>query len=599
MASLLETFAILFESNADEVKAGAEEAGGATDQLEGRILDTSKSSEQLGESFLDLVGSAKNAIANIVSVGAVALGVMSTAQQTDALGKFSQALGLNMEEIGAWSEAVIRSGGSAESFQASVKSLTGQLTDFVLTGGGPAMEVLSRLGISAFNASGKVKTAFELLPDLAETFERMSKAESFAFGQKLGLDQGTIALLQQGREGVNQLVARQRELGVATRDDAEAAAEFNDAWADLKQVFTNVFVSLGGSVLPVLTTVLAKVREFTAFLSDNKPLVEGFFIGLATVIGVSYLPAIAAAAVATVTALAPFLLLAAAIALIALAYDDVIAYTKGHNSLLGEAVKKWPELGEAIDYVVDLFELGKEKVNDLIEAVKKLPEYLKGLLPEVEELWDAFLSIPDDVEGSFKRIAKVLTKLLVKAVKFAFKSLLSLGGFLEDTFKGMFANAGGAAETSFLDALDNLGAKVLELLSDLGGLISDAFSGIFSGVFEGLLEEIPALADFFEGEKPDRFAPEEQKLSQEEVREVMKTARLALVGAESNQLNSGSSMSIANSTQTSNRSTSVSVGNVNVDARGGDATEVATGVSSALSDQMKQAVNDFDDGVAG
>ena len=48
---------------------------------------------------------------------------------------------------------------------------------------------------------------------------------------------------------------------------------------------------------------------------------------------------------------------------------------------------------------------------------------------------------------------------------------------------------------------------------------------------------------------------------------------------------------------TANRTTHVSVGSVAVDARGGDSQEVAAGVGTALTDQLKQAVSDFDNGL--
>lgn len=49
-----------------------------------------------------------------------------------------------------------------------------------------------------------------VLPELAESFEKLSKQESAALGQKLGLDQGTIMLLRRGRREVEDQIRIRR-----------------------------------------------------------------------------------------------------------------------------------------------------------------------------------------------------------------------------------------------------------------------------------------------------------------------------------------------------------------------------------------------------
>jgi hypothetical protein len=495
VASLLETFGILFESDAEDVKKGAEEAGKATDDLEDKISATDVTAEKLGKSFLGLTSSAKSALASVVGFAAISAGIVNAAQQADQVGKFSEVLGLSVQEVGAWSEAVIRAGGSAQGFQSSIMSLTSQLTDFVITGGGPAMEVLARLGVSAFDAQGKVKTAFDLLPDLADAFERLSAAEAFAFGQKLGLDQSTILLLQQGRREVEELVRRQKALGVTTKEDAKLAAEFNDAWADFTQQSNDVFRALGTTVLPILTKVFSLVDDFTDLLVENKDLVIGFFIGIAGAITAYYLPVMIAAAGAAIAAMAPFLLLAAIVTAIgvafALVYEDVVAFMNGQDSLIGKMLEKWPVLGEIID--------------TLKESFKSFAEF-------VGKAFDFLLTLPDKIVEGFKKV-------------------------------------------------------------------------------KDSIPEIPSFSDIKEG------ALGLIGLGDGETDEALEMGKSQIINADNNPLNGQTAGSIGAASTTANTSTSVSVGSVNVDARGGDSNEIASGVSSALSEQMKQAVNNFDDGV--
>ena len=306
MASLLEVFGILFESDAEEVKKGAEEAGKATDDLEKKISATDKTTEKLGQSFLDLTKSAKGAIASVLGAGALVAATIRSTQEAAALGRLSEAYNFNAKEVAAWSEVIKRSGGTAEGFQSVVAGLQNQLTEFLITGGGQAAETLSRLGISAFKASGQLKTSFELLPELAGAFERLDKTQAISFGQRLGLDQATILVLQKGRREVEALVEEQAKLGLATEKDTEIAEDFLAAWKDFEQVFGNVYRQIAAFVLPTFTNLFEKLDDFIGFLKNNEDLIIDFFKAAGFAIATYYLPVIAKAAMATIIALGPY-----------------------------------------------------------------------------------------------------------------------------------------------------------------------------------------------------------------------------------------------------------------------------------------------------
>ncbi len=405
--SVLETFFLVLKADAGDLKKGTDEAKKAADDTEKALVDTDKAAEKLGGSFLDMITNAQGAIAGLVSIGAIAGAAISEAARTDALGKFADSIGVAIGDVDAWGEAAIRAGGSAEGFQGSLQALTENLTDLTLTGGGPAAEVFARLGVNALDAGGKVRDAFAVLPELAESFEGLSKQQSLALGQKLGLDQGTIQLLQQGRVAVEEQVRRQRELGVATEESFAASAKFNDAWADTQQVFGDLARQVGITLLPAFTSILGGVQKVVGFLRDNKELVTGFFIGAAGVITYLYLPAALAAAAATLTALAPFIAIGLAItavgAAFALLYDDIQAFLAGGDSVIGQVSQKWPIVGETIKGIIwaakTLFEVFSKVASFFAglftDSIKSAFGYLKG-----------FLGFGDDMDKTIEAVKK-------------------------------------------------------------------------------------------------------------------------------------------------------------------------------------------------
>lgn len=606
MDSLLEVFGILFETDAKEVKEGMEKTGKATDDLEEKIQETDVAAEKLGESFLDVITSAKGAIASFLGISATTAAILNTAQQTDELGKFTQALGLNIEEVDAWGQAVIRAGGTPEALRGSIKSLTDQLTDFAITGGGTAAEVFARLGIQAFDSAGQIKSAFDVLPELASAFENLTEAEAVGFGQKLGLDQSTILLLQQGRREVDELIRRQKVLGVTTQEDADIAAAFNNAWADTRQVFRGVVQSLNTSVLPILSRVFGAVNDFVFFLRDNRVLATSFFIGIAGVITALYTPAILSAVAATALLLAPILGTAAVVgilaAAIALVVEDIIAFNNGQNSLLGTFIERWPLVGEIVGSIGRVFSALGDTIGVIAANILTLPDDFSGSMTRIiqalldlssiitAEIGNTFDALVSAVAEKFPVVGAALARIqegfgdFFTLVNELFSALLSL----PDDFSGSAERIGNALTDAFTTAV----ANAIDVLKTLASYIVDDLPSLFSGalgfdaVFEGVrgfLGGAPAMETGAEGAT---------------IADTMKRGQQALTEAATNPLAGQTSGSILQDNRTTaNRNTHVSVGTVSVDARGGDSKEIAGGVGGALSEQLQQTLNDYDNGL--
>ena len=419
--SLLTAFAIMFETDAEKAKREVDGLNDSLSNTDGVANDAADSFDGLGVSVDDSANSMVNlsdglgvAAAGLIAITGLFAGVISNAAATDELGKFAEVTGQSIEKIGAWEQAVVRSGGTVSGFRGTLESLTGQLTDIELTGGGEAAEVFARLGINATDAGGKMKSAFDVLPELADSFQSLSKTDSVAFGQKLGLDQGTILLLQQGRVAVDELVNKQKSLGVTTKEDAKAAADFNDSLADSKQAFSSIFISASTTILPVLTTMLDGFQALVGWVKENKTFVTGFFIAVAGTIAAVYLPAMISAATATLVALAPLLLIGAGVASVgvafALLYEDVVAYLGGQESFIGDLAKKYEWFGTIIDLVVEgvklqlrsmeavfdwlvmLFNSPSEAIEQLGANMKQMVADVLGLLPDVTGAIDDAMS---------------------------------------------------------------------------------------------------------------------------------------------------------------------------------------------------------------
>lgn len=212
---------------------------------------------------------AKSATQNILKYVAPIAGAFATGKlfggflQSDAINKFATSIGENVRDIDAWGEAVKHAGGTAEGFQSSVSTLARGLAEVSTIGTGRAKAALDALGISAKDASGNTRRATDVLIELAEKSQTLDKQKFFGLASKLGLDQGTIRLLQEGNKSVKEQIAILRERSITERD-AEVAAEFNDVLQDLQksiQALANVALRVLVPILSGLGTVLTTVTD--------------------------------------------------------------------------------------------------------------------------------------------------------------------------------------------------------------------------------------------------------------------------------------------------------------------------------------------------
>lgn len=332
---------------------------------------------------------AENAISGMTSSIVAKLGVLSAGaaaalsifsrfgeyvSQADAMGKLANALDVDIEKMHAWGEAAARAGGSVEGFQGSLQSLTTQLSRQATVGTSRAAKLLEGAGIDA-GELGRQRQAFDVMMDLAEKAESMGKQEFFGLGRALGLDQGTIMLLQQGRAALKEQIRLQKELGVYTKEDAKVTADWNDRIADFGQVMKTFSAIIFRMVLPAMTKFVEYVNKAVAFLRKHERFVQAFFIGLAAVITTVLLPALAKMAAAwlanpmTLTIMA----IVAALAALALAVEDLIVWAQEGESAFGDF---WEQIFDSPKDARDTWENLKKGAQEFFD---KLPEYAKQL----------------------------------------------------------------------------------------------------------------------------------------------------------------------------------------------------------------------------
>jgi hypothetical protein len=339
-----------------------EKAGDKTEKSTKKVSKASKEaahnvdnlSRTIG-SFLAIIGGTvalKNFISDFIEGNA-------------ALDRLSKNLGLSVPTISAWSNATEKLGGSAQALQGTLDMLSKSQTQLMITGESNLLPYMSALGISLADVNGKARPVDDILLDLSDRFSRLDRTTANNLGRMMGLDQGTMNLLLQGRKELEIEIARQKEQTAVTKEQAAQAQKFQTQVAGLKQQFQAFGRSLFMEAAPYLEKFFNILQNFATWIGGHEQFMKDFLTVLAVGLG----------AIALITA--PInLTVAAVVALagaIALLWDDYQTWKKGGDSLID-----WGKWKPGIDAAT----WGLHQLNEEIKAFTKGAQFLHDLIPD-------------------------------------------------------------------------------------------------------------------------------------------------------------------------------------------------------------------------
>lgn len=431
-----------------------------------------------------LSGGLKGILTSFVGPLAAAFGGIAAIKQytaqADALGKLSNSIGLSAEAMQAWGEAATRAGGSAEGFYQTVGLLNKTIQTIGTTGNGRGKDVLEALGI-AVKKDGRIRDSFEILRDLAGAAQRVGTVKFQGLAQRLGIDRGTIMLLQSGQEAVDELVKRQAEIGGYTQEDMEATANYNDAVADLQQSLKALSAVFLRYIIPPMTRVLNAMVTVVTTLRKHKAVIITILTGIGIALKTQVIAGVTALSTALkglMATLAPVMPLIAALTGIALVMDDFVIWLNGGKAALdafwgalfgkpeqarAEIESAWNSIKETVG---GLWENLKQFVSDALKALEPLKDLFGPVTESVEKLIDLFKSVST-------LIAETFGLVVMKPLQ-AFFDLIGSGT--------------GEADSSFslLRSVVQSVADVLVLATKSVGFLADAFKGAIDFIRDGV-----------------------------------------------------------------------------------------------------------------
>lgn len=272
-------------------------------------------------------------------------------------------------------------------------------------------KAFSDLGVSVKDASGNVKNADVLFEEVADAISKLptDAAKTAAAMQLFGRSGAQLLpILKLGGQGIRDLRAEAKALGGGLSDEViEEADAFEDNLTRLDFAMQGLKSVIGNILLPVFsvfTEAMTKGVSAIKKLWTETKYLQTFAIVAFTALAAHSARAAASVALDWIVAAAPFIGLAVAVGVFALALEDIYQTMTGGKGQIGLWLDEWKGAG-FVDSLVRDIAAGFESLNDALRTLSsfKVPEILKFL----EESGDAHQKSLADAGRKGKRQALV------------------------------------------------------------------------------------------------------------------------------------------------------------------------------------------------
>lgn len=602
---VLDTFFILFKTDADKAADDVLKLDKATDKVEGGLRRADLAAASLGRSFVGMAVSLAAPIVALVSAGSAISAVYNRIEEIGNIGDASLKLRSSAADYDAFTRAVRAAGGDLGVAQENLSKFSDKLNDAAARPDGPNAKNFKKWGIAFKDVKGEAVGAVEGLVALSKSLEGVSQAEALGRLRRLGIeDADTIEFLLKGKTAILEKMDAEKRAGVVTDAQIELEGQYQAAVGKTRNVLDSIAGAITEAVLPAMIKAYDAFTAMASWVLNNSRLVQGFFIGLAAVVTYYFLPAMASAAAAVIAATWPFLAIGAAIAAVgaafALAYEDVRAFLDGQPSLIGALAERYEWFGAIIEGIGEVYKIiagvAQEALGVIADGWDLLVRATKAYLQALTDFWGQFKPIFDALGEYFSAVGE-LVKAMVDRVTGDLGALVNgwrdrfneLTPIVREVFEGMLASIGVSVGdiTGFATVIQDAFVGAFNYIKSVWDSTIGGIAAGISGLAQSLRNLAGGVAEGGEAPPATGGAAAGARMGA-----MIRPAQAALGNASSTAV----PVAGGGATNVNNTST-VNTGPISIQTQATDAKAIAGALDASLKEKLRATSSNFDDGV--
>ncbi|MFH2116715.1 MAG: hypothetical protein ABII85_01585 [Bacillota bacterium] len=348
---------------------------------------------------------------------------VKTAITADEIGDSAAKIGLSAESLQEWNYVAQISGSSTESLNKAFIKVNSILGDIATGNGDKVSESLALIGLTVDDLKGKnAEEAFDTIRDalagVKDEAIRVGVANEF-FGEKIGTE--IIPILSSEKTAIYNLRQEARELGIITNEQAQIAGNFTDSLDQTKQALSSLAMNLSMTVLPILQTLLQKVRD------EIIPTIKGWIDKWINLDDNTKKIIITLAAV--VAAVGPVLSIVGKVGPL-LNIVSMVLKGVGTSGLFAGAGINFATLG--IGALIAILAMALFQSEDFRALLARLGETLMQLLPPIMQIVDSLMTALSPILDVIIELVIMLVDMLVPIIEIILQPLMMQIGFIAD-----------------------------------------------------------------------------------------------------------------------------------------------------------------------
>lgn len=217
------------------------------------------------------------ALAPLLSVGGLVAMTKKTLDAGNEMFNLSQKTGVSVEALARFKKAASTSGTDVETVAKAITKLSKGMLEAAQTGKGPTASALQSLGVSATDASGKLRSADAVMLDIATRFKAMPDgAQKTALAMQLFGKSGAelVPMLNLGGEAIDKMKVKM------TTAFAQKADEYSDKLTALGGKVGSLGADIAMTLLPVLDKLADGITAVVDWFNKLDPGIRNAIVAV-------------------------------------------------------------------------------------------------------------------------------------------------------------------------------------------------------------------------------------------------------------------------------------------------------------------------------
>lgn len=203
-----------------------------------------------------------------------------------SVGRASKDLRMSARDVAAWGKTIEVVGGKSEEMIAAMRGMNLAVANAAegFNVDNPFITFLNNQGIQWKKADGSLRTMGEMLPEIADAFNKFRSEQQAILAQQNGWSDDFVALLRKGSAEIRRIQQEKLAQTAVDEESIRRAEKLQEAWSGIKSRLEKVGMAIFERLLPYLEKAVGYLERFSGWVDANSGRIGSFFSSVSDIL---------------------------------------------------------------------------------------------------------------------------------------------------------------------------------------------------------------------------------------------------------------------------------------------------------------------------